>query len=129
MQHNFNNKIKTASTHLLKLGSEEYLEKISNEFSASGKAQYKFFELSSQFQKSTILEIREKQNPGIKDIKFAYDTLLSDSGGKILLLIDEAGSLDKNFFRNENGDSFFEIFMNQLRTTDFFRHFNRNEIW
>jgi cold shock CspA family protein len=117
----FSNKIKTASTHLLKLGSEEYLEKITNEFSASGKAQYKFFELSSQFQKSTILEIKEKQNPGIKDIKFAYDTLLSDSGGKILLLIDEAGSLDKNFFRNENGDSFFEIFMNQLRTTDFIR--------
>ena len=117
----FNDKIKTASKHLLKLGAEEYIEKITNEFKAVGKVNYKFFEASSEFHKNSILEIKEKQNPGIKDIIFAYETLISDSGGKILLLIDEAGSLDKNFFRNENGESFFEIFMNQLRTTDFIR--------
>lgn len=117
----FSDKIKLASKHLIKLGAEEYIEKISKEFKASGKVNYKFFEASSEFHNNSVIEIKEKQNPGIKDIIFAYENLLSDSGGKILLLIDEAGSLDKNFFRNANGDSFFEIFMNQLRTTDFIR--------
>lgn len=117
----FNDKIRNASKHLLRLGAEEYIEKISKEFKASASINYKFFELSSEFHKNSIVEIKEKQNPGIKDIILAFETLLSDSGGKILLLIDEAGSLDKNFFRSENGDSFFEIFMNQLRTTDFIR--------
>ena len=117
----FNDKIKTARNHLLKLGADEYIEKISNEFKISGNLNYKFIEASSEFHKNTIVEIKQKQNPGIKDIVFAYENLLKDSGGKILLLIDEAGSLDKNFFRNANGDSFFEIFMNQLRTTDFIR--------
>lgn len=117
----FDDKIKTASKHLLKLGADEYMEKITNEFKANGKINYKFFELSSEFHKNNVLEIKEKKNPGIKDIIFAYENLLADSGGKILLLIDEAGSLDKNFFRNTSGDSFFEIFMNQLRTTDFVR--------
>jgi len=117
----FEDKIKVASKHLLKLGAQEYIEKITNEFKAAGKTNYKFFELSSEFHKNNVVEIKEKKNPGIKDIIQAYDNLLGDSGGKILLLIDEAGSLDKNFFRNDSGDSFFEIFMNQLRTTDFIR--------
>lgn len=117
----FNEKIKAATSHLLKLGSEEYIQKISNEFKTNGKLNYKFLEVSAEFHKNTIIEIKEKKSPGIKDIVFAYETLLSDYNGKILLLIDEAGSLDKNFFRNDSGDSFFEIFMNQLRTTDFIR--------
>ena len=117
----FDDKIETASKHLLKLGADEYIEKITNEFKANGKMTYKFFELSSEFHKNNVVEIKEKKNPGIKDIIFAYENLLADSGGKILLLVDEAGSLDKTFFRNTNGDSFFEIFMNQLRTTDFIR--------
>jgi hypothetical protein len=36
-------------------------------------------------------------------------------------LIDEAGSLDKSFFREENGSCFFEILMNQFRTSSFIR--------
>ncbi len=47
--------------------------------------------------------------------------LLKDTDGKILILIDEAGSLDRQFFKDDNNDSFFEIFMNQLRTANFIR--------
>ena len=117
----FEEKIKATSEQLLKLGSDEYVKKINLEFGINGKLSYKFFELASNFKKNEIVEIRQKKNPGIKDIQLAYETLLKDSDGKILLLIDEAGSLDKNFFKSDSGDSFFEIFMNQIRTADFIR--------
>ena len=42
----FDDKIETASKHLLKLGADEYIEKITNEFKANGKMTYKFFEIS-----------------------------------------------------------------------------------
>ena len=85
------------------------------------KVTYKFIEASANFKKNEVLEIKQKRNPGINDIVLTYETLLKDSGGKILLLIDEAGALDKTFFKSEAGESFFEIFMNQLRTADFIR--------
>ena len=51
-----------------------------------------------------------------------YSNLLEDHGGKILLLIDEAGSLDNKFFREERGSTaYFEILMNQFRTASFIR--------
>jgi len=117
----FESKIKSTANQLLKLGSEEYVEKLSNEFGFDGKSKYSFFELSANYKKSQVIELKQKQNPGIGDIVAIYDLLLRDSNGKILLLIDEAGSLDKNFFKSTENDSFFEIFMNQLRTADFIR--------
>lgn len=117
----FEDKIRNTSNQLLKLGSEEYVQKISTEFGLGAKINYKFIEASSNFNKNSVLEIKHKQNPGIGDVVIAYETLLRDTGGKILILIDEAGSLDKSFFKTDSGESFFEIFMNQLRTTDFIR--------
>jgi hypothetical protein len=117
----FNEKIKNTSNLLLQLGSEEYIKKINIEFGIQAKLSYKFLEASSNFKKNEIVEIKQKKNPGISDVVLAYETLLKDTGGKILLLIDEAGSLDKNFFKTESGESFFEILMNQLRTSDFIR--------
>jgi hypothetical protein len=117
----FEDKIRTTTNQLLQLGSDEYIKKINVEFGIGGKVSYKFFELASDFKKNEVIEIKQKRNPGINDIATAYDTLLKDTGGKILLLIDEAGALDKNFFRSDSGDSFFEILMNQLRTADFIR--------
>ena len=38
-----------------------------------------------------------------------------------MLLIDEAGSLDRQFFKGANNDSFFEILMNQFRTASYIR--------
>lgn len=117
----FDRKIKSTAQRLLKLGSEEYVEKITNEFAINGEAKYNFFKVSADYKKSNIVELKQKKNPGISDIVAIYDLLLADTDSKILLLIDEAGSLDKNFFKSKENDSFFEIFMNQLRTTDFVR--------
>jgi hypothetical protein len=39
----------------------------------------------------------------------------------MLLLIDEAGSVNKSFFKEEDKSSVFEVLMNQLRTTSFIR--------
>jgi hypothetical protein len=117
----FDSKIRRTANQLLKLGSEEYVEKLTSEFGIEGQAKYSFFNLSAKYNKTTVLELKKKLNPGIKDIVDIYDLLLKDSDGKILLLIDEAGSLDRQFFKNDDNDSFFEIFMNQLRTSSFIR--------
>lgn len=117
----FDEKIKQTAHQLLKLGSEEYIQKLNHEFGLSSKLTYRFIEASANYKKNEALELKRKTNPGIGDIVIAYDTLLKDSDGKILILIDEAGSLDKSFFRTQEGESFFEIFMNQLRTADFVR--------
>lgn len=117
----FDSKIKSCAKQLLKLGSDEYVEKLSSEFGINGEAKYSFFNLSAKFNQTNVLELKKKQNPGIKDITEIYDLLLKDSDGKVLLLIDEAGSLDRQFFKNDDNDSFFEIFMNQLRTSSFIR--------
>ena len=104
------------------LGSEEYVERVSTELRLKGGIKPKFLELSAEFKKTNFSEIKKKPNPGIKDVEECYRILLEDQDGKILLLIDEAGSLDKSFFKN-NGDSlcFFEILMNQFRTSQFIR--------
>lgn len=117
----FDTKIRSTAMQLLKLGSDEYVERLTTEFGVNAQAKYSFFNLSAKYNKNEVLELKTKQNPGIKDIVDIYNLLLKDSDGKILLLIDEAGSLDKDFFRSVNNDSFFEIFMNQLRTADFIR--------
>lgn len=117
----FDEKIRRTANQLLKLGSEEYVEKLTSEFGIEGQAKYSFFNLSAKYNKTNVLELKKKLNPGIKDIVEIYDLLLKDSDGKILLLIDEAGSLDRQFFKNDDNDSFFEIFMNQLRTSSFIR--------
>jgi hypothetical protein len=104
------------------LGSDEYVERVSTELGIKGGVKPKFFELSAQWKEANLTELKNKPNPGIKDIEECYKNLLEDQDGKILLLIDEAGSLDKSFFKNEGDTScFFEILMNQFRTASFIR--------
>ena len=78
-------------------------------------------ELSAKYKKEHLQEFKKKVNPGVKDIEEAYKNLIEDQEGKILLLIDEAGSLDRQFFKGANNDSFFEILMNQFRTAPYIR--------
>src|SRR5690606_32424143 len=117
----FDEKIKATAKQLLKLGSDEYVEKLNSEFGIDGQVKYSFFSMSAKINSTNVIELKKKQNPGINDIVAIYDLLLKDTDGKILLLIDEAGSLDRQFFKDDNNDSFFEIFMNQLRTANFIR--------
>jgi hypothetical protein len=119
---NVDRKIRELFLEVKKLSSTEYVEKIQKDFSYSGAAKPKFFELSAQFKKTEALEIKEKSAPGISDIENAYNKLLKESDGKILLLIDEAGSVNKAFFKEDGSESsMFEIFMNQLRTANYIR--------
>jgi len=105
-----------------KLKSEEYIEKVSQELGITGGIKPKFFEMSSQWKEGAFSELKNKPNPGIKDVEECYESLLRGQEGKILLLIDEAGSLSKSFFRTESDEPcFFEILMNQLRTASYIR--------
>lgn len=117
----FDDKIRATAKQLLKLGSDEYVEKLTSEFGIGGEFKHSFFSASAKINQTNVIEIKKKQNPGINDIVAIYDILLKDTNGKLLLLIDEAGSLDRQFFKDDNNDSFFEIFMNQLRTANFIR--------
>ncbi len=111
-------KISESLLQLTKLGSEEFVEKISVSLGIKGGIEPKFIKLSSEYRRDKVMEIRGKANPGIKDIEDAFDSLLGDQNGKILLLIDEAGSLERSFFQGKQKDSPFEILMNQLRTME-----------
>lgn len=114
-------KLSSSMKQLAELGSEEYIERVAHELGFKTGAKAKFLELSAQWKESEFSEIKKKPNPGIKDIENCYKNLLEDQVGKILLLIDEAGSLDRSFFQNDEGSTFFEILMNQFRTASFVR--------
>lgn len=108
-------------TKLAKLGSTEYVERVTTDLGLKGGVKSKFFDLSAEWKKNHLTEVRNKPSPGIKDIEECYRNLLQGRSGKILLLLDEAGSLDKKFFQNEDGSAFFEVIMNQFRTAEFIR--------
>jgi hypothetical protein len=106
---------------LAQLGSEEYIERVTNELGLKGGLKPKFLELSAEYKNINFTELKKKPNPGIKDVEECYKNLLEGQEGKILLLIDEAGSLDKSFFKVNDDSCFFEILMNQFRTSSFIR--------
>ncbi|MCK5493724.1 MAG: hypothetical protein KAJ14_11500, partial [Candidatus Omnitrophica bacterium] len=117
-----NNKLSISIKQLAKLGSSEYIKRVTSELGLNGGIKPKFFEISSNLKKTYFEELKTKPNPGIKDIEECYKNLLEDQEGDILLLIDEAGSLDKTFFRDQgNSPCSFEILMNQFRTAAFVR--------
>ena len=114
-------KLPSSIKQLAQLGSDEYIERVTNELGLKGGMKSKFLELSAEYKNINFTELKKKPNPGIKDIEECYKNLLEGQEGKILLLIDEAGSLDKSFFRENDDSCFFEILMNQFRTSSFIR--------
>ena len=114
-------KMNTTLDQLVRLGAEQYVERISQQLEFKGSLKPKFFEASAGYKNNRLLEIQAKNNPGIKDVEDCFKTLLDDHAGRVLLLFDEAASLDRKFFRAESNDSFFEILMNQLRTAPYMR--------
>jgi hypothetical protein len=106
---------------LIRLTSTEYSETIKSHFGAEGGIKHSLFEAAAKYEREQITEIKRKTSPGIGDVHDAYQHLLEEIDGKILLLIDEAGSLGKAFFEDGAGSCLFETLMNQLRTTTFVR--------
>lgn len=106
---------------LVRLGSDEYVDRLTTDVGLKGGAKPGFFELSAEYKETKFSEVKQKPNPGIKDIQECYLRLFNNSQAKILLLIDEAGALDKKFFRDGESPALFEVLMNQFRTSDFIR--------
>jgi hypothetical protein len=115
-------KISDIARDLAKLRADVFTETVMSAIGLKGGIQPNFIRLSKEFSEQKSIELKQKPNPNIKHIEDAYKFLLEDFGGKILLLIDEAGSVDKRFFiGDDNNASFFEILMNQFRTMQFIR--------
>lgn len=114
-------KLSESLKQLAKLGSAEYVERVTTDLGLKGGVKSKFFELSAEWKNNHFTEIKNKPSPGIKDIEECYKNLLEGRTGRILLLLDEAGSLDKKFFQSEDGSALFEVLMNQFRTASFIR--------
>lgn len=104
------------------LTAEEYVERVSNGFAANGSATASFLSLYSEYETSTVTEIKRRDKPSFQNIVDACEKLLLPFNGNLLLLFDEIGSIGKSFFRStEDGDSYFETLMNQLRTLPYVR--------
>ena len=117
----YTHKMSATLRSLLKLGSDEYVDRLTSEIGLKGGAKPGFFELSAEYKHTRFTEVKQKPNPGIKDVEECYRRLFGEGETKILLLIDEAGALDKRFFREADGTSLFEVMMNQFRTANFMR--------
>lgn len=108
--------------NLRKLSADEYVERSVRALDGDVGFSSRFFKLSAQYSKQVEIELKKKPNPGIEEITAAYDTLLKPFNGKLLILIDEAGSVNKAFFKEHDDDiPMFETFMNQLRTLSYVR--------
>jgi hypothetical protein len=106
---------------LIKLTSSEYSQTITSHFAAEAGVKGSFIEAAAKYERELVTQIKTKTSPSIEDLHDAYEHLLAEREGRILLLIDEAGSLGRAFFTDGGGVSLFETLMNQLRTTGFLR--------
>lgn len=106
---------------LNEITAEEYTRQVSTELSTQGTVGHNFLTACTQYEKTNFIELKKKEDPQIADFVFAYETLLRQIDCKLLILLDEVGSIDKSFFEEHGGASFFETLMNQLRTLDFVR--------
>lgn len=106
---------------LNKISSEEYTQQISTELNTQGTIGHDFLQACGTYGKTEMLEIKKKDDPQIADFISAYETLLRPINCRLLILFDEVGSIDKDFFVEHGGSSYFETLMNQLRTLDFVR--------
>jgi hypothetical protein len=107
---------------LRKLTADEYIEKVSKSFTTEGSITASFVELCTNYESTDVCEMKRRDKPSFQNVVDTCQRLLSPFSGKLLILFDEVGSIDKNFFKNtDGGDSFFETLMNQLRTLPYVR--------
>lgn len=107
---------------LQKLTAQEYVQSVTHNSSVKGSITAKFLETYADYSKMVVSEMKRTDRPSFSEITDAYNELLLPYDGKLLILFDEIGSINKRFFKaSDDGDSFFEILMNQLRTQSFIR--------
>lgn len=108
--------------NLKKITADEYVEQVSKSMKGNAGIAASFVSMFGEYSKDSLIELKGRKNPAFQDIVDACEKLLMPFDGKLLILFDEIGSLDKNFFkRSENSDSYFETLMNQLRTLSYVR--------
>ncbi len=101
---------------------EEYVEHISKSFSSGGSITAKFLDTYLNYSDNVVTEIKSKNTPAFQNIVDACNKLVLPFNGKLLLLFDEVGSINKSFFNGARGnESYFETLMNQLRTLSYVR--------
>ncbi len=116
------NELNRIVQELRKMTSEEYVEKVSHSIEAKGGLVGNFLSMCTALGGKVETESRMRRNPEFADVVGVCKSLLEPIDGKLLLLFDEIGSISRGFFRgDENGDSFFETLMNQLRTLSYAR--------
>lgn len=106
---------------LNKLTAEEYTQQVRTELTTQGTVGNSFLQACGTYGQTNFIELKKKAHPQIDDFVSAYESLLRPINCKLLLLFDEVGSIDKSFFEEREGTSYFETLMNQLRTLDFVR--------
>lgn len=109
-------------TKLRTYDCQEYVRTVSKGLAVKGTLAAKFANVCHDYSKNEIVQIKEKGTPSFDDVVHACENLILPFNGKLLLLFDEVGSIDKRFFnKTKNNDSLFETLMNQLRTLPYIR--------
>lgn len=114
-------RLRSVVDRLSQLTAEEYAENIKHTISGQAGLAPDFCSLSIEHQQEKELFIKQNRTPGISDITYTYNKLLKPISGKLLILFDEAGSLNKNLFKQGEHTSIFETILNQLRTLEYVR--------
>lgn len=114
-------KVRQLSIDFRKMNADEYIEKVTTQVGAGGSVKSKFLDAFISTSKQEETQIREKRKPKFEDIDDLYEKILVPINAKLLILFDEVGSLNNDFFKGVNNDSMFEILMNQLRTAEYIR--------
>lgn len=116
------NSFKNVFNELQKITSDEYVERVTRSISAKGSMAASFMSAYADYSKNIVTEIKKSDKPTFQNIVDACNELIAPFNGKLLILFDEIGSLNSNFFKKtQNSDSYFEILMNQLRTLSYVR--------
>lgn len=103
------------------MSSEQYIETVSDAFSADANIGNELIRMSADYATSKIVEIKKNCIPKFSDVEDAYNVLFKSLDAKLLILFDEVGSINREFFKENGDNSFFETLMNQLRTLPFVR--------
>lgn len=106
---------------LNEITAEEYTQQVTTELNTKGTIGHSFLTACGEYGRTSFIGLKKNTSPQISDVVFAYEKLLRPIDCKLLVLFDEVSSVDKSFFEECGGASFFETLMNQLRTLDFIR--------